>query len=173
MSIQISKSEKSSPNPSLYGEFRRIINYDTCMGCYTCEEVCAFIHEGKTFIKLYDAGGGLRRPVSCFHCAQAPCIYACPTGAMMRDRDGAVKVDIVKCIGCASCLAACPFGIPEIVAPGYAIKCDLCEPLRKQGLDPACVSVCPAGAIVWGSTEKIAEALRTRALKKILYTKIL
>ncbi len=157
----------------LLGEFRRFINYDTCIGCYTCEETCAFIHEERPYIKLYDAGGGLHRPVSCFHCAQAPCVYACPTGAMHRDREGAVKVDITKCIGCGACIAACPFGIPEIVYPGYATKCDLCETLRKQGLEPACVAVCPAGAIVWGSSEKVAAALRTRALKKLLFTKTL
>jgi len=156
---------------NIYQWFRRIINYDLCIGCSTCEEVCSFIHEGKAYIKLYDVGGGLSRPISCFHCVQAPCVYACPTNAMHRDKDGIIKVDISRCIGCMACIAACPFGIPELVPPGYVAKCDLCEDLRKKGLDPACVATCPAQAITWGTGEVIASKLRTRVLKKILYTK--
>jgi len=148
--------------------FQRAINYAACMGCFTCEEVCSFIHDGRSYIKIYEVVSGLRKPISCFHCARAPCVTACPTGAMHRDSSGSVLVDISKCIGCAACLAACPFGIPEIVHPGYATKCDLCEPLRAKGLQPGCVATCPAEAIVYGSTDQIAEKLRRRALQKLV-----
>jgi len=152
-----------------YGGMNRVINYDVCIGCYTCEEVCSFLHEGSGYIKLYDIGGGLNKPISCFHCAKAPCITACPTGAMHKDRDGAVLVDISKCIGCSACLAACPFGIPEIIPPGFATKCDLCNPLRAEGLTPGCVSMCPTRAIAWGTTAEVARELRVRALRKLVY----
>jgi len=151
--------------------YRRYINYDICIGCYTCEEVCAFIHGERPYIKLYDADSGLRRPITCFHCVRAPCVYACPTNAMHRDRDGVVKIDVSRCIGCGACVAACPFGIPEIVPSGYAVKCDLCGGLRRMGLEPACVAVCPTRAIVWGPSEYVTTTLRTRALRRLVLTK--
>ncbi len=146
----------------------RVINYDACIGCYTCEEVCRFLHEDRAYIKLYDVYGGLRKPISCFHCYTAPCVYACPTGAMHKDRDGATVVDPRRCIGCTCCIAACPFGIPELTPLGYVTKCDLCSDLRKQGLDPGCVAMCPAKAISWGSMEKVVESIRKRFLAKIM-----
>lgn len=154
----------------MYGGMNRVINYEACIGCFTCEEVCKFLHNGEAYITLYEIGGGLNKPISCFHCAKAPCVTACPTGAMHRGSDGAVTVDISRCIGCGACVAACPFGIPTIVPPGYASKCDLCEPLRKEGLNPGCVAMCPTKAIVWGDYTTIAKELRVRALKKLIYT---
>ncbi|MEM3849239.1 MAG: 4Fe-4S dicluster domain-containing protein, partial [Zestosphaera sp.] len=152
-----------------YGGMVRVINYGECIGCCTCEEVCKIVHGDTGYIILYDIGGGLNKPISCFHCVKAPCVTACPTKAMHRDKDGAVLVDISKCIGCSACVAACPFGIPEIVPPGFATKCDLCLPLRKEGLTPGCVAMCPTKAILWGDTTKVAEELRVRALKKLVY----
>ncbi len=147
----------------------RIVDYEACIGCYTCEEVCSFLHDDEaSFIKLYEVYSGLRRPISCFHCFNAPCITACPTEAMHKDSSGAVVIDVARCIGCLSCLAACPFGIPELVPPGYVAKCDLCSELRKQGLEPGCVAMCPAKAIVWGKGVEVSDILRRRALTKIL-----
>ncbi len=150
----------------------RLIDFEICIGCFTCEEVCSFLHDDRPFIKLYEAFPGLKRPISCFHCANAPCVAACPTGAMHRDRDGAVTVDIARCIGCLSCLAACPFGIPELVSPGYVAKCDLCSKLRQQGLEPGCVAMCPARAISFNKSPEVSEGVRKRALSKI-FTKLL
>ncbi len=148
-------------------KFARVIDYELCMGCYTCEEVCSFLHEEKPFIKVYEVFSGLRRPISCFHCFNAPCISACPTGAMHRDGDGAVVLDVARCIGCLSCLAACPFGIPELIEPGYVVKCDLCRDLRKKGLEPGCVAMCPARAILFGEPSVVGASARMRALARI------
>ncbi len=149
--------------------YLRIVDYETCMGCYTCEEVCSFLHDDEaSYIRIYEVFSGLRRPISCFHCFNAPCISACPTGAMHRDGDGAVIVDVSRCIGCLSCLAACPFGIPEMSSRGYAAKCDLCSKLREKGLEPGCVAMCPAKAIVWGVGIEVSDVIRRRALGRIL-----
>ena len=53
-------------------------------------------------------------PVGCHHCAEAPCVDACPTGCLFSD-DEHVGVHPDKCIGCRNCVLACPYGAVEIV----------------------------------------------------------
>lgn len=117
---------------------------------------------------MYRTSIGLEIPVSCMHCAKAPCIDVCPTKAMSRDRDGAVYIEASKCIGCMACLYACPFGIPELDDTlKVAVKCDLCSALRKAGLEPACSSICPAGAIVYGEKALVFDRIKERTAEVI------
>jgi len=152
----------------------RLIDYERCMGCGTCESVCGFIHDDRPYIKLYELYPGLVRPISCFHCSKAPCIEACPTGAMSRDPEtGAVYVETTRCIGCMACLYACPFGIPEFSrVSNTATKCDLCRKLMHEGLRPACAAMCPAEAIVVAPPEEVGKDVRVRVLKKIVLPKL-
>lgn len=147
---------------------RRFILFNKCIGCYTCEEVCKFLNDDISFIKLYEIESGLSKPISCFHCVKAPCTLVCPTNALTIDRDGAVITRTTKCIGCTSCMIACPFGIPELLPVGYVVKCDLCPKLRMEGLEPGCVAVCPTNAIVWGSPEEVIRISREKTLAKLL-----
>src|SRR5690606_8484034 len=48
-------------------------------------------------------------PTICNHCEDAPCERVCPTGATYTRPDGIVMVDSKKCIGCGSCIVACPY----------------------------------------------------------------
>jgi Fe-S-cluster-containing dehydrogenase component len=68
-------------------------------------------------------------PMPCYHCNPAPCIEACPTGAMKRRaKDGIVYVDSPACIGCKRCMQACPYGAPQYdTRSGTVIKCDFCK----------------------------------------------
>lgn len=94
-----------------------------------------------------EARGAVSFSVRCQHCADAPCVQSCLTGALSQDTvSGIVAVDAEKCIGCWTCILACPFGaIRQDVAQGKAVKCDLC-----QGRDtPACVDNCPNEALVY------------------------
>lgn len=145
----------------------RVIDLDKCIGCGACEAACEFVH-GKPYIVVHRTSIGLDIPVSCLHCARAPCIEVCPTGAMTREPSGAVYIITSRCIGCMACLYACPFGIPELDrASKTATKCNLCMELRKEGLEPACSAICPANAILFGedavvfqlSKKKTAEAM--------------
>lgn len=145
-----------------YPRYLRVIDLGLCIGCGACEAACEFVHERPRIVVLRTTVG-LDIPVSCMHCARAPCIEACPTGAMTRDQQGTVYVIQSRCIGCMACLYACPFGIPELEAASKtATKCDLCLSLRKYGLEPACSSICPTGAIMYGEDAAIFQQTKKR-----------
>jgi len=153
-------------------KYLRIIDLGKCIGCGSCDAVCDFIHEGVSFIKLYRTSIGLEIPVSCLHCRKAPCIDVCPTGAMTRDRFGAVYVEESRCIGCMACLYACPFGIPELDTKSrVSIKCDLCRPLRAAGLEPACSAICPTNAIVYGVEANVFDTVKQRVAEMFAKTR--
>jgi electron transport protein HydN len=137
-----------------------------CIGCRTCMIACVVALEGKRVYEIdpdgYDFHPKLKVvktwlvsvPVQCKHCENPACQAVCQPGAISRV-DGKVLVDREKCIGCKSCVDACPFGAVHMAPLGFTLnpdgtrravanKCDLC-----QGVDggPACKRVCPTGAL--------------------------
>ena len=100
----------------------------------------------------------------CKHCHNAPCLEACPTGALFRTEFDTVVVQQDICNGCGYCQPACPFGVIDInVIDGKAHKCTLCYDRLKGGLEPACAKSCPTDSIQFG---EIAE-LRDRAARRV------
>lgn len=90
-------------------------------------------------------------PKLCNHCAEAPCIQVCPVGATFRSPDGFVLVDPEHCIGCSYCVQACPYGVRFINKETHtADKCTWCYHRISKGLLPACVTVCPTDARMFG-----------------------
>ena len=107
--------------------------------------------------------------LSCQHCGDAPCLTACPTGAIFREpEDGALLVNRDLCVGCHSCELACPFGAPKFPEDGKMAKCDLCRERRNHGLLPACVRVCPTQALDVDSIEELSKRKAERASILIL-----
>ncbi len=51
---------------------------------------------------------------ACRQCEDAPCANVCPNGAISRDK-GFVHVMQERCIGCKTCVVACPYGAMEVV----------------------------------------------------------
>jgi len=90
-------------------------------------------------------------PKLCNHCANAPCINVCPVYARFYTKEGVVLVDKETCIGCKYCIVACPYGA-TFLHPEQKVtdKCTFCYHRIKDGLEPACVLVCPTGARVFG-----------------------
>lgn len=96
----------------------------------------------------------------CRQCEDAPCANVCPNGAISRSQDF-VYVEQERCIGCKTCVVACPYGAMEVVVrpvirnsgaglnmiaeKAEANKCDLCYH-REAG--PACMDVCPTNALL-------------------------
>ncbi len=80
----------------------------------------------------------------CKHCANAPCLEACPTGAIFRTEFDTVVVQQDICNGCGYCVPACPFGVVALdTLDGKAHKCTLCYDRLKGGMEPACAKACP------------------------------
>jgi formate dehydrogenase iron-sulfur subunit len=84
----------------------------------------------------------------CKHCHFAPCMEACPTGALFKTEFDTVVVQQDVCNGCGYCVPACPFGVVDLSkADGKAHKCTLCYDRLKGGLEPACAKSCPTDSI--------------------------
>ena len=146
-----------------------------CMACRSCEIACALAHVDTNNLveaisnqgahpRIYiESAEGLAVPLQCRHCDDAPCVRVCPSGALSRpSRAEPVLADQEKCIGCAFCVQACPFGVIRLAADqSVVIKCDLCVNRQAEGLQPACVASCPVGAL-W-LEEMDQHAKRSRA----------
>src|SRR6056297_1965389 len=104
---------------------RVYVKEEACVGCGLCKVYCATLHSEYplSVVKAFTLSED--RPVSriwverkgiasfgwqCRHCEDAPCVSACITGAMVKNDQGIVLVDESKCIGCSTCVVACPNG---------------------------------------------------------------
>ncbi|UIJ39519.1 4Fe-4S dicluster domain-containing protein (plasmid) [Desulfobaculum bizertense] len=157
-----------------------IADSSKCIGCRLCEVACADAHadthastvgmiETPVQPRLYMVKNDkVASPVQCRHCEDAPCANVCPVDAI-QIVDGSVIVNEDVCMGCKTCMVACPFGAMELMpvfkkgepvmqrtlksndgektvpCQSYvARKCDMC---RGTGHGPACVDVCPREAL--------------------------
>lgn len=140
------------------------IDYSKCIGCETCEAVCKFLYSRPRIVLVRTTGGEMV-PLYCRHCESPHCVKACKQGALHVDTQGAVILDSMRCRGCETrnCILGCPYG--GMIATGEGIgvnKCDLCAGRRRQGDLPACVEMCPCGAIMFVERREIP-LLETKA----------
>jgi Fe-S-cluster-containing dehydrogenase component/formate-dependent nitrite reductase membrane component NrfD len=140
------------------------IDQRTCIGCHACTVACKTEHEVpvgqfRTWVKYVDQGTfpnntrdfGVMR---CNHCTDAPCVKICPTKALYTRKDGIVDFDSDRCIGCKSCMQACPYDAIYIDDNTHtAAKCNFCAHRIDNDLEPACVVVCPTHSIWVGDLE--------------------
>ncbi|WP_306397591.1 formate dehydrogenase subunit beta [Telluria beijingensis] len=101
----------------------------------------------------------LIRKDGCMHCDEPGCLKACPApGAIVKYTNGIVDFISENCIGCGYCVAGCPFDVPRISkVDSKAYKCSLCADRVAVNQEPACVKICPTGAIRFGTKEDMIE----------------
>ena len=141
-----------------------VIDQNRCIGCHACTVACKDEHKVpvgvfRTWVKYIEKGSfpGTSRHfgvMRCNHCEQAPCVEICPTSALFRRDNGIVDFDNRRCIGCKSCMQACPYDALYIdPAASTAAKCNFCAHRVEANLEPACVVVCPTQAIMTGDLD--------------------
>ncbi len=127
---------------------RLIIDEERCRRCGTCAQACAAPAgrpKRQPRIWVDEPEDAPVVPVACRQCGNAPCIEACPNGALSKDPvTKAVLLDAERCTGCGHCRSQCRFQAIGADDAGRPVICDLCEGA------PACVQVCPHGAIIYG-----------------------
>lgn len=147
-----------------------VIDHRRCIGCHACTVACKEENQVplgvfRTWVKYVERGEfpHVRRYFSvlrCNHCDAAPCVTICPTKALYRRPDGIVDFDGTRCIGCKSCIQACPYDALYIdPTTRTAAKCNYCAHRVEVGLEPACVIVCPVQAIVAGDLDAPASRI--------------
>ncbi len=163
--------------------YAMVIDTKRCVGCQDCVVACQTennVPEGycRDWIttEVHGEFPTLNmeiRSERCNHCENAPCVSCCPTGAShYHDVGGIVLVKYNQCIGCKACIASCPYGARFIHPDGYADKCTFCVHRVEEGLEPACVSVCPTYSMFFGDLEdpnsKVNQLLNSRKYHTLL-----
>jgi Fe-S-cluster-containing dehydrogenase component len=163
-----------------------------CIGCKACEVACNEanntppdtrgdgLHQSaadlndltRNIIKLYKSDDGsvtsfVKR--QCMQCFDPACAAGCPFQALHKDHEtGVVLWDGDKCIGCRYCTITCPYSVPRFQWKGFdpvVTKCELCSHRLAKGLKPGCSSVCPTGAVIFGSREMLLLEAKRRIKK--------
>ena len=160
-----------------------VIDQNRCIGCHACTVACKEEHNiavgvNRTWVKYIEKGRypDTRRHFAvlrCNHCDDAPCIEICPTVALFRRADGIVDFDHERCIGCKSCMQACPYDALYIDPDrNTAAKCNFDASRIDMGYKPACEVVCPTQAILSGDLDDPNSVISKRiAMEKVTLRK--
>lgn len=154
-----------------------VMDLRKCIGCQTCTVACKAennipIGVFRTWVDTYQTGAMrpdpqgsvvtehgnyepevhlVSIPKMCNHCDNPPCVEVCPVKATYKREDGPVLVDPELCIGCGTCVNACPYGARFLNPVSHvADKCNMCVERIDAGLLPACVTSCVGRARVFG-----------------------
>ncbi|KKN03755.1 hypothetical protein LCGC14_1104520 [marine sediment metagenome] len=111
-----------APTKSLKGKkLVMVIDLQRCTGCGGCAITCksennvqAGVAWSNRIAKTIGTFPDVRVefiPTLCNHCFKAPCVRACPTGAMHKGDGNITMHSPEKCIGCKTCMAMCPYGV--------------------------------------------------------------
>lgn len=167
------------------------IDTKRCFSCNKCSMACKVEHnlpEDVLWSRAHTEGGDYYLTPSgtypndlhmgfytlaCQHCAEPACFEVCPTGATSVRDDGIVVVNYEECIGCKSCIEACPYEevrtlienptylvdwkIGDAQTPdvqdGTVSKCTFCVERVDRGEAPICVEVCHMRARTFGDLD--------------------
>jgi anaerobic dimethyl sulfoxide reductase subunit B (iron-sulfur subunit) len=150
------------------GKLGFYFNGTRCIGCRACQIACKDKNDlavGVVYrqVRTYETGvfpkpGYYHHSSTCNHCMDPACVMKCPSGAMHVANNGTVQIDVELCIGCKSCVGACPYGVPQYLEKQeIAGKCNMCVDLWTKEELPVCVEACPQRVLEWGDIDKLFE----------------
>ena len=146
--------------------YSMVLREKLCIDCERCKDACVKTNNVPSYgfrttilEKRHSLGGDKYEtifvPVLCNHCNRPPCVRVCPTTATWKDeKTGIVVMEPSRCIGCKTCMAACPYNARYFKEEARTVdKCDFCyqSRLSKGVMTPACVEACPADVRVFGN----------------------
>jgi len=123
-----------------------------------------------TIVNRYDVpelDHPLFKKFQCNHCNEPACLTSCFVNAYTKTPEGAVIYNPKVCVGCRTCMIACPFYVPTFKYSSAfkprIMKCIFCYDTRlKNGQPPACVEACPQEALTFGKRSDCIEMGRQR-----------
>lgn len=146
--------------------YSMVIREHLCIDCERCKDACEKTNHlpsygfRTTILEKRRSLGGdnfetIFMPVLCNHCNRPPCVRVCPTTATWKDeKTGIVVMEPSRCIGCKTCMAACPYNARYFKEETRAVdKCNFCLDTRlsKGETTTACSEACPADVRVFGN----------------------
>ncbi len=107
-------------------------NPELCIACHNCENTCSNIffkeeNVEKACLRIKETDD---KPeiITCTQCGA--CIDICPVQAITRDKNGIVRIDKKKCVGCFMCVGFCielaMFMHDDYIEPFKCIACGQC-----------------------------------------------
>ena len=167
-----------------------LVDTSKCIGCRACEAACAEANHLTGLTQVADdtvfdtqrttqpevftvvnrapavsAGEARYAKRQCMHCVEPACATACPVRALEKTRSGPVVYHADRCLGCRYCMLSCPFEVPKYEYMSNlprVRKCTFCADRQANGLEPACTTVCPSGALTFGKREALLAEARRR-----------
>lgn len=165
---------------------RLVLRLDYCIGCRSCEAACRSRFKSEARVRYAEVTAQAYFPLSCRHCAEPLCAAACPFEVIRKDPEtGVVSRSSFHCVGCRSCMLACPFGVMDTyLLRSTSQKCSLCQPALPRGKPaakrpegegtdtspsggfpaqgageggPRCATTCPTGALQYVEESELAE----------------
>jgi protein NrfC len=144
--------------------YSMVIRQLLCIDCERCMAACNEtnnVHPSgyrtRILEKISPKATGQQRefiPVLCNQCNNPPCTRACPTRATFKNKEnGIVMMEPKKCIGCKTCMLACPYNARYLNPDTKTVdKCNFCLDTRlsKGEKLTACANACPTGARTFG-----------------------
>lgn len=139
--------------------YRFVFDINKCTGCQACQVACLIENQvapenSWRNIVTYNQQRFPNIPLyhlslACNHCIDATCQKACPANVYSRDeKTGALLINTDACIGCKYCSWVCPYDAPRYNKSIRGMeKCTFCNHRLQEGFSPACVSLCPTGAL--------------------------
>jgi Fe-S-cluster-containing hydrogenase component 2 len=105
---------------SVKGGRALVIDRTKCVRCNMCVESCVAVHDDHV-PRLSKVGTPVMTDevlvTACYHCEVPQCMLSCDYAAIRRDPQGRIRFEYDNCVGCASCIEGCPYGVIRLVEP--------------------------------------------------------